>query len=78
LEAAVISTVTTSVMQLYPVAAISSVAAIFVLIGLLVARELAASGGPRLRTIAQHLAIGIAPLLIAFVAIAIRRLLDVL
>lgn len=73
-----ISTVTTAVMQLYPVGAISSVAAIFVLIGLLVARELAASGGPRLRAIAQHLAIGIAPLVLAFVAIAITRLFQVL
>ena len=73
-----ISTVTTAVMQLYPVAAISSVTAIFVLIGLLVVRELAVSGGPRLRTTSRKLAIGIAPLLIAFVAICIHRLFEVL
>jgi hypothetical protein len=78
LEADVISTLTTSVMQLYPVAATSSVAAIFLLIGLLVARELAASGGPRLRIVARNLAIGIAPLLVAFVAICIHRLFEVL
>jgi hypothetical protein len=74
----VISTVTTSVMQLYPVAALSSVSAIFVLIGLLVSRELAASGGTRSRLIARNLAIGIAPLLITFVAICVRRLFEVL
>jgi hypothetical protein len=70
--------VTTAVAQLYPVAAISSVAAIFLLIGLLVARELAITGGPRQRSIARHLVIAIAPLLVAFTAICINRLLQVL
>ena len=73
-----ISTVTTSVMQLYPVAAISSVAAIFILIGLLVARELAATGSARSRTIARNLAVGIAPLLVAFISICVHRLFEVL
>ena len=73
-----ISTVTTAVMQLYPVTAISSVAAIFLLIGLLVARELTITGGPRPRSIARHLVIAIAPLLVAFVAICVNRLLQVL
>ncbi len=73
-----ISTISTAVMQLYPVSAISSIAAIFILIGLLVSRELAATGGPRPRRLARHLLVAIAPLLVAFVAICINRLLQVL
>ena len=73
-----ISTVTTAVTQLYPVSASSGVAAIFLLIGLLVTRELTITGGPRPRSVARHLVVAIAPLLVAFIAICINRLFQVL
>ena len=72
-----ISTVTTTTVTLIAArdlsVALGAVGAV-ALILLLVERELAVAAGPRLRPLARHLPVAIAPLLVAFVAIWLSRL----
>jgi hypothetical protein len=73
-----VTTTTVTTVATYALGLVPGGIAVAALIFLLVQRELATAAGPRLGPMARNLTVAIAPLLVAFTAIWISRLAELL